>query len=93
MSGVKAGVQARILEKQPKAIYTDCASHSLNLASLKSGSIPSIRNCIDEIKAFTRWIKASDKRSGLLKAVVSSSAHTSSRVPLLNTRITLGWRI
>ena len=82
------GVQARILEKQPKAIYTHCAGHSLNLGILNSCSIPSIRNCIDKIKAFTRSIKASDKRSGLLKAVVSSSTHTSSRVPLLDTCIT-----
>ncbi len=29
MSGVKAGVQARIREKQPKALYTHCAGHSL----------------------------------------------------------------
>ena len=61
MSGGKADVQTRILEKQPKAIYTHSAGHSLNLAILNSCSIPSIRNCIDEIKAFTRWIKASDK--------------------------------
>ena len=88
MSGVKAGVQARILEKQSKAIYTHCVGHSLNLVILNSCSISSIRNCIDEIKAFTCWIKASDKRAGLLKAVVSSNTHTSSRVPLLNTCIT-----
>ncbi len=72
MSGEKGGVQAKILEKQPKALYTHCAGHSLNLAILKSCSIPSIRNCIDEIKAFTWWVKASDKRAGFLKAVVDS---------------------
>ena len=86
----KAGVQARILEKQPKAICTHCACHSLNFAILNSCSIPSIRNCIDKIKAFAGWIKASDKRSGLLKAFVSPSTHTSSRVPLLNT-CTTSW--
>ena len=41
MSGVKAGVQAKIQEKQPKALYTHCAGHSLNLAILNSCSIPS----------------------------------------------------
>ena len=29
MSGHKSGVQARIQEKQPKAVYTHCAAHSL----------------------------------------------------------------
>ncbi len=88
MSGERGGVQAKILEKQPKALYTHCAGHSLNLAILKSCSIPSIRNCIDEIKAFTWWVKVSHKRAGLLKAVVDSQVQTTSRVPLLNTCIT-----
>ena len=39
MSGVKAGVQAKILEKQPKALYTHCAGHSINLAILNSCSV------------------------------------------------------
>ena len=43
MSGAKSGVQARIQEKQPKAIYTHCAGHFFNLAVLSSFSIPSIR--------------------------------------------------
>ncbi len=34
MSGQKTGVQARIKEKQPKALYTHCAGHSFNLAIL-----------------------------------------------------------
>ena len=33
MSGERAGVQARILEKQPKAIYIHCAGHSLTLSA------------------------------------------------------------
>ena len=32
MSGKNAGVQALIRQKQPKALYTHCAGHSLNLA-------------------------------------------------------------
>jgi hypothetical protein len=31
MSGVYSGVQARIKEMQPHAIYVHCASHNLNL--------------------------------------------------------------
>ena len=32
MSGNKSGVQKRIKDRQPKAIYTHCASHSLSLS-------------------------------------------------------------
>ena len=53
MSGCMAGVQAKIRKKQPKALYTHCAGHSLNLAILNSCSVPPIRNCIDHIKSIT----------------------------------------
>ena len=88
MSGTKAGVQARILEKQPKALYTHCAGHSLNLAIVSSCSVPPIRNCIDEIKSLVLWIKRSPKREGLLKAIVAQNTHVSSRALLLNICIT-----
>jgi len=88
MSGVRSGVQARIREKQPKALYTHCAGHSLNLAILNSCSIVPITNCIDQIKSFTLWVRNSDKRSGLLKAVLEKGTHPSSRIPLLNVCVT-----
>ena len=64
MSGTKSGVQARIREKQPKAIYTHCAGHSFNLAVLSSCSIPSIRNCIDQIKSLTIFVKKLQREEG-----------------------------
>ena len=89
MSGAKAGVQARIRAQQPKALYTHCAGHSLNLAILGSCSIPCISNCIDQIKSLTLFVKHSPKREGLLKAIVSTNTvHTSSRSPLLNVCVT-----
>ncbi len=45
--------------KQPKAIYTHCAGHSFNLAILSSCTLPPIRNCIDQVKSITLWIKNS----------------------------------
>ena len=72
MSGHKNGVQARILEKQPKAMYTHCSGHALNLAIVKSCSVPEIENCIDIIKSFTFWVKYSPKR-GLLKAILAKN--------------------
>ena len=63
MSGVKSDVQARIREKQPKAIHTQCAGHSFNLAVLSLCSIPSIKNCIDQIKSLTIFVKNNKKNS------------------------------
>lgn len=90
MSGIRTGVQVRIHERQPKALYTHCAGHSLNLAILNSCSVPLIRNFIDNIKSFTLWIKYLAKREELLKTVVAhaQTAHSSGRVPLLKICIT-----
>lgn len=90
MSGAKSGVQARIRELQPKAVYTHCAGHSLNLAIINSCSVPCISNCIDQIKSLTLFVKNSPKRDGLLKAIVSTNTvhDTSKRSPLLNVCIT-----
>ncbi len=57
MSGERSGVQKRIREKQPKAIYTHFAGHSFNLAILSSCTLPPIRNYIDQVKSITLWIK------------------------------------
>ena len=89
MSGEKSGVQKRIREKQPKALYTHCAGHSLNLVMVSSCSVLSVRNAIDHIKSLTLWIKASAKREGLLKAIYQKGIQSaSSRAPLLNVCIT-----
>ena len=69
MSGEKSGVQRLIRNKQPKAIYTHCAGHSLNLAIVSSCSVPAISNCIECVKSLTLWIKSSPKRESLLKAI------------------------
>ena len=89
MSGAKAGVQARIRERQPMALYTHCAGHSLNLAIISSCSIPCISDCIDQIKSLTLFVKHIAKQEGLLKAIVSKNTeHTSNRSPLLNVCVT-----
>ena len=89
MAGARSGVQKLIRDTEPKAVYTHCAGHSLNLVVMKSCSITPIRNCIDNIKSFTLWIKYSPKREGLLKKICSSGSQgISSRSPILNVCIT-----
>lgn len=89
MAGAKSGVQKRIRDIQPKAVYTHCAGHSLNLAVVSSCSLPVIRNCIDKIKSFTIWVTYSPKREELLKKVYHmGDASLTSHNPLLNVCIT-----
>ena len=66
ISGEKSGVQKRIREKPPKALYTHCARHSLNLViAASSCSDPSVRNAFDHVKNLTMWIKVAAKRDRL----------------------------
>ena len=70
ISGEKAGVQKRIRGKQPAALYTHYAEHSLNLViAASSCSDPSVGNAIYHVKNLTLWIKVSAKRDRLLKAI------------------------
>ena len=61
MSEEKSGVQKLIIDKQPKAFYTHCAGHSLNLVVVKACAVPAIQNCIASTKNFTIWVKYSPK--------------------------------
>jgi hypothetical protein len=90
MAGEKSGVKRRIIDKQPKALYTHCSGHSLNLVIAQACEELSIRNCISTIKAITLWIKASPKREGLLKQICERQSQdgTGHRSPLLNVCIT-----
>ena len=91
INGSKSEVQKRIKDRQPKAIYTHCASHSLSLSIVSSCSVLSVCNCISQIKTITIWIKSSPKREGFLKAIVDKgiqSGIVSSRNPILNVCIT-----
>ena len=91
MSGEKSAVQKQIRDKQPKAMYTHCAGHTLNIAILTSCSVPPVRNCITQIKNLTHWLKASPKREGILKAIVRKGIQScvgATRNPILNVCIT-----
>lgn len=47
MAGKRKGAAARILEAFPKAIYTHCAAHALNLCVVKCCSVAEIRNMMN----------------------------------------------
>ena len=49
MSGKEKGVQAIIKESCPLAVYVYCSAHALNLALVKSCTIPEIYSTFDFI--------------------------------------------
>ena len=70
MSGRVSGVQTRLCEKNPKAVFINCDNHSLNLAGVHAASVdPSIVTffgTVQEVYNFfsastTRWKKMAEK--------------------------------
>ena len=58
MSGLKSGVETRLSEEEPRAIYTHCYGHVLNLActdTIKQCSL--MRDALDTTHEITKLIK------------------------------------
>ena len=62
MSRCVNGVQTRILEKAPLAIYVHCTSHFLNLVLNTGNNVSEIRKMYGTVKRFTDIINESAKR-------------------------------
>ena len=62
MSSKKVGVQSRVIEVSPLALYTHCNSHVLNLSIASACQIPLIRNMIDVINETFLFFDNSPKR-------------------------------
>ena len=85
MSSENVGVQKRIREVSPLAMYSHFAGHCLNLVIVHSCKIPLVRNTIDKMKEVCLFFNYSPKREGLLQSVISKEVlHAEKRKPLLN---------
>ena len=62
MSGSSKGVAARITSKYPKALYTHCASHHLNLCVVKCCSVKEINSMMQTADSVSRFFSNSPKR-------------------------------
>ena len=62
MSGYIRGVAARISTHYPKALYTHCAAHRLNLCIVKCCSIREVSNMMETADSITRFFNNSPKR-------------------------------
>ena len=62
MSGVRNGLAARVTQEFPKAVYTWCSSHKLNLCVVKSCDITEVRNMIDKATEVASFFNYSPQR-------------------------------
>ena len=62
MAGRIQGVAARIMADFPKAVYTHCSSHVLNLCVVSSAKEADIRNMMDVAGSVARFFNNSPKR-------------------------------
>ena len=73
MSGRRNGVAARISSVYPLALYTHCASHSLNLAVVASFEAPSVRNMIGVVHRVSTFFFAHPKRQKKLEEAIQNT--------------------
>ncbi|XP_067213479.1 zinc finger MYM-type protein 1-like [Linepithema humile] len=72
VSGRITGLQARIKESEPRALYVHCNAHNLNLV-VQDGMqcISSVKNFIGVVKELINFIRDSPKRQGHFKELQS----------------------
>lgn len=72
MSSERVGVQKRVRDLSPRAIYVHCNSHVLNLSIASSSKLPQIRNMIDSINETFLFFRNSPKRQHLLESIIEN---------------------
>ena len=84
MSSCRRGTQALIREKSPKAVYTHCRAHCLNLTIVHSCDQPLIRNMLGTFNEVCKFFKYSPKRNKFLLAVIEKETPEASKTTLLS---------
>ena len=68
MRGARSGVAKRILDEEPRAVYTHCYGHSINLAAsdaIKQTKV--MRDAFDMTHEITKLIKYSPRREAVFR--------------------------
>ena len=81
MSGIKKGLAGRILEGNPKAVYSHCASHILNLSIVSACKKNNIQMVLTQMTSLAIYFNYSPKREKPLECVVEkgTNEHSSSQ--------------
>lgn len=77
MSGQFRGVQAVLKRKYPKALYTHCVSHCLNLCLSDSFKVQNVRNTMGLITETCSFFRASAKRTAILEEKIKELSPSS----------------
>ena len=83
MSSAARGTQAFIRQRSPKAVYTHCNAHCLNLAIVYSCDIPMIRNMTGTLNEICSFFNFSPKRHELLATVINNICPNTRRTTLV----------
>ena len=86
MSSERAGVQAKIKAVSPRALFTRCYSHCLNLAIAASCSVQEVRSLISTINETHLFLANSPKRQRLFEQTVKEFLPSSLLPGLCKTR-------
>ena len=87
MAGSKSGVAATIKKEEPRALFTHCYGHALNLAcgdTVKRCKL--MKDALDTAFEITKLVKLSPKRESQLKKITSdldSTSHTAKGLRIL----------
>ena len=84
MSGPCNGAAAIVRRQYPKAIYTHCMAHRLNLSVVSACKIQNVRNMFDTVGEVTRSFEYSPKKEALLVQKVKDVCAESRRHKLLD---------
>lgn len=82
MAGRSKGTGARIAALHPKALYTHCAAHRLNLCVVKCCSIREVSNMMQTADAVVRFFNNSPKRQLALETWIEDIHHEEKRKKL-----------
>ena len=82
MAGKSKGVAARIYSQYPKALYTHCASHRLNLCVMKCCSIREVSNMMQTADKISHFFNNSPKRQVRLEEWIESTLPEQNRKKL-----------
>ena len=85
MSSERVGVQARMRQESPLAVYVNCNRRCLKLVLARSCKLPNVRKITDMMTAACLFFNGSPKREELLKNVIITLVPDASRRrPLLD---------
>lgn len=97
MAGKYRGVQARIREVVPGAVYTHCKAHNLNLSIIHACKEPLVRNVMNTIQEIAFMFDYSGKKLRIFKENLATDntarANLEGRQKLKTLRNTLGVKV